>query len=114
MDDVVADFDAARSAELLPLGYYVSFLVDGLDAAVRTVGEVKPAGRIHREAVGDVKLTLARPMMTPAHQEFAVARIFDDAIVGILDREIATAVGDKDVTIGRYHDSDGELKVSWA
>jgi hypothetical protein len=95
VDDVVADIDAARPAELLPLGDEFSVLIENLDAVVRPVGNVNPAGRIHGDAMGHVEFTLSRTVVTPGLDEFSVARIFYDAVVGL----IAVAVGDKDVAV---------------
>src|SRR5580704_5728840 len=100
IEDVVADIDAARTAELLPLGDEFSVLIENLHAIVRPVGDVKPARRIHSQPMGDVELALSRTMVAPGLDEFAVARIFDDAVVGL----VAVAVGDEDIAIRRDYD----------
>src|SRR5580704_12845681 len=104
VENVVADIDAARPAELLPFGDELSARIENLDPIVRTVGDVKPAGRIHGEAVGDVELALSRTVVAPGGDEFAVARIFDDAVVGL----VAVAVGNENIAIRRDQD------VGWA
>src|SRR5580704_14713500 len=104
IDDVVADIDAARPAELLPLGDEFSILIEDLDAIVRPVGDEQPARRIHGQPVGDVELALPGAVVAPGGEEFAVARVFDDAVVGL----VAMAVGNeniavrRDLDVGRY------------
>src|SRR5450631_1238840 len=50
--------------------------------------------------MGDVELALSRAVVAPGGDEFAIARIFDDAVVGL----VAVAVGDEDVAVRRDHD----------
>ena len=61
VDDVVlVDEDAARPAELLPLGEELAVLVEDLDAAVDAVGDEQPAGGIDRQPVRRVELARGR------------------------------------------------------
>src|SRR5579862_9447632 len=50
--------------------------------------------------MGDIELALSRTVPAPGLDEFAVARIFDDAVVGL----VAVAVGDEDIAVRRDHD----------
>src|SRR5580704_6897333 len=50
--------------------------------------------------MGDVELALCRAVVAPGGEEFAVARVFDDAVVGLF----AVTVGDEDIAVRRNHD----------
>src|SRR5208282_349363 len=100
IDDVVADIDTARPAELLPFRQEFSILVENLDSAVGSVGDKQTAGGIHGETVGHVEFALCRSMVAPRFDEFAVLREFDDTVVRLRYRKIAMAVGDKNVAVG--------------
>jgi hypothetical protein len=51
-------------------------------------------------------------MVAPGFDEFAVLRIFDDAVVGLRYRKIAVAVGEKMSPFGATRTSDGLLNSS--
>ena len=60
------DVDAARPAELAPLGEVLAVLIEDLDAAVGAVADEQPAARIHRERVRHVEVAGARALLPHA------------------------------------------------
>ena len=46
-----------------------------------------------------IELARACAVVAPGFEEFAVLGKLDDAVVGVLDREIAVAIGDEDVAV---------------
>ena len=70
--NVVADIDAARPAELLPVGQEFSVLIENLDAVVGPVGDEDPARGIHGKPMGHVEVARRRSMVAPRFDEFAV------------------------------------------
>src|SRR5258708_4523207 len=50
--------------------------------------------------MGDVELALSGAVVAPGGEEFAVTRIFDDAVVGL----VAVAVGNKNIAVRSDHD----------
>src|SRR5262245_33181145 len=66
IDRVVAvDEDAARTAELLPLGDEFAFLVEDLDAVVVAVADEEAALRVHRQRVRNVEFARAGALLAP-------------------------------------------------
>src|SRR5262245_9103653 len=70
---VAVDVDAARPAELLPLGDVAAVLVENLDAVVVAVADKQPPLRIHRQRMGDIELARACALFAPGLDELAVA-----------------------------------------
>src|SRR3989442_1354268 len=59
---VLVDKDAARAAELRPLGDELAILIENLDAVIRAVSEEQPALRIHGDRMRTVDLARTRAL----------------------------------------------------
>src|SRR6267143_4261450 len=56
VDEAVAQVDAARAAELLPLGDEAAVLLEDLDAVVAAVGDEEPPLGVHGDVVRSLEL----------------------------------------------------------
>src|SRR6266849_2898207 len=95
---VLVDPDAARPAELLPLGEELAVLVEDLEAAVGAVGDEQTAGGIEREPMRHIEFAGCGAFLAPRLDELAVSGELDDAGIGL----VAVAVGDEDIAVRRY------------
>ena len=66
------DGDAARPAELPPLGDELAVLIEDLDAVVLAIADEQPAARVHRDGVRLADLAGARSLRAPLLDERAV------------------------------------------
>src|SRR6266550_5462035 len=81
IDHVIPDVDAARPAELLPVGDVVALLVEDLDAVVVAVGDEQAPLRIHCQRMGGVELARTRSLLAPGLDQLALLGEFHDARV---------------------------------
>src|SRR5581483_1318627 len=94
---VPIDEEAARTAELLPLGEEAAVLIEDLDPVVAPVGDEQSSLRVHREAVRLIELDAAAAFVSDRLDERAVLRQLDDA------RDVAAVTfGDEDVAVRRH------------
>src|SRR5262249_49935402 len=96
---VLVDEDAARAAELRPLGDELAILIKNLNAVVRAIPEEEPALRIHGDRVRAVDLARSRSLRAPGLDELPVPGELHDTRIGVP----AMAVGNEDVTVGSGH-----------
>src|SRR5689334_964810 len=92
---VLVDEDAARAAELRPLGDELAVLVEYLDAVVRAVPDEQPALGIHRDRVRAIELARPRSLLAPGLDELAIFGELHDARIGVA----AMAVCNEDVAV---------------
>src|SRR5215813_5478842 len=93
---VLVDEEAARAAELFPLGDELAVLIEDFDAVVAAVGNEQAAGRIHRQSMRQGKLPRAAATLAPCGDELAFFGELDDPRTGVT----AMAVADEDIAIG--------------
>ena len=106
------DVDAARAAELEPLGDELAVLVEDLNAVVLAIADEQPAARIERQRVRDVEFAGAHPFLAPRLDELAGLVELHDS--GVADRRAAAgvSVGDEDVAVRRDATSVGASNSS--
>src|SRR6266436_1951161 len=104
---VLVDPDAARPAELLPLGKELAILVEDLEAAIGAVGDEQAPGRIESEPVRHVEFARSLAFLAPRLDELAVAGEFDDAGVGL----VAVPVGDENIAVRGDNHVGGRVEM---
>ncbi len=75
VNEIVAQVDAARAAELFPLGDECSILIEKLNAMVAAVGHEQAALRIHCDVMRCAELHRARAELAERLHEFAVSLV---------------------------------------
>src|SRR5688572_2715507 len=68
---VLVDRDAARPAELMPLGDELAVLIENLNAIVRAIANEQASLRIHRQRMRLIELDRACSLLAKLLQEFA-------------------------------------------
>src|SRR5215510_2752525 len=108
IDEAVAQGNAARAPELLPLGDEGSVLFKNLNAEVAAVGDEEASLRVHGDVMRGLELDGAWAEPTEGADEFAFLREARDAPhgaggrVGLLSR---MALGDEEIAVRRDDDA---------
>src|SRR2546428_3248153 len=83
VDEAVAQVDAARAAELFPLGDEAAVLLEDLDAVVAAVGNEEPPLGVHGDIVRGLELGGPWAESSGGADEFAVLGEVRDACDGV-------------------------------
>src|SRR4030095_15909049 len=83
VNEIVADVNAARTAELLPFGDECAVLIENLHAIVSAIGNVQPSPCIHGDVVRCPELDRSRAELAERLDELAVARELRDSRYGV-------------------------------
>src|SRR5260370_14025894 len=97
-DIVLGNEDAARGAELLPLGDKTAVLVEDLDAVILAVAHEKASLGVECQSMRAIEFSDPRSFLPPGLDELSVLIEFHDAGVG--RGSTAVAVGYEDVAVG--------------
>src|SRR2546427_12302202 len=92
---LLVDEDAARTAELLPLGDELAVLIEDLDAVVIAIADEEAFARIHRERVRLIEFTGRGAELAPLLDELAGLVELQDAVVAR-----TVTLGHEDVAVG--------------
>src|SRR5262249_11587433 len=88
-----AAIESARPVHVVPLQLVLAVAVEHLHAMVLAVGDIDPAVLVGGDVVRDVELPGIGPGGAPAHQVFAVGRVFVDAGIAVSVRHVDLALG---------------------
>src|SRR5689334_8668254 len=110
INQVVAYYHAARTAEVPPLGDEAAVLIDDLHTVVAAVGDEQPSLCVHRDVVRRAEFTRPAAVLAEGFDELAVFGELRNSRHGIGRRTGVLplmAFGDEDVAVGRDDDTGG-------